>query len=36
MEGAFDPKHFGEIRDVVTRLRVADVRAFGLTSEDCK
>ncbi len=36
MEGEFEPKHFGEIRDVVARLGVADVRAFGLTWEDCE
>ena len=29
-------KHFGEIREVVARLGVADVRAFGLTWEDCE
>ena len=31
MEGEFDPRHFTAIRDVVARLGVADVRAFGLT-----
>ena len=36
MEGEFEPKHFGEIRDVVARLGVADIRAFGLTWEDCE
>ena len=36
MEGEFEAKHFGEIRDVVARLGVADVRAFGLTWEDCE
>lgn len=36
MEGEFDPQHFGEIRDAVARLGVADVRAFGLTWEDCE
>jgi hypothetical protein len=36
MEGEFEPKYFVEIRDVVARLGVADVRAFGLTWEDCE
>jgi hypothetical protein len=36
MEGEFEHKHFVEIRDVVARLGVADVRAFGLTWEDCE
>ena len=36
MEGEFDPKHFTDIRDVVARLGVADVRTFGLTWEDCQ
>ncbi len=36
MDGEFDTKHFGVIRDVVARVGVADVRAFGLTWEDCE
>ena len=36
MEGEFERQHFGEIRDAVARLGVADVRAFGLTWEDCE
>ena len=36
MEGEFERNHFGEIRDVVARLGVADVRTFGLTWEDCE
>lgn len=36
MEGEFDPKDPELIRDVVARLGVADVRAFGLTWEDCE
>ena len=36
MDGEFDGKHFGDIRDVVARVGVADVRAFGLTWEDCE
>ena len=36
MDGEFDPTHLSPIRDVVARLGVADVRAFGLTWEDCE
>ena len=36
MDGEFDPDHLSTIRDVVARLGVADVRAFGLTWEDCE
>lgn len=36
MEGEFDPDHFDTLRDVIARLGVADVRAFGLTWEDCE
>ena len=36
MEGGFEPQHFTAIRDVVARLGVADVRAFGLTWDDCE
>lgn len=36
MEGEFETKHFKEVRDVVARLGVADVRAFGLAWEDCE
>jgi hypothetical protein len=36
MEGKFEPQHFIAIRDVVARLGVADVRAFGLTWDDCE
>jgi hypothetical protein len=35
MDGEIDERHFGEIRDVLARLGVADVRAFGLALEDC-
>jgi hypothetical protein len=34
MDGEFDPSHLPTIRDVVARIGVADVRAFGLTWED--
>jgi hypothetical protein len=36
MEGEFDPAHLPTIRDVLARIGVADVRAFGLTWEDCE
>lgn len=36
MDGEFDPVYFSTIRDVVARIGVADVRAFGLTWEDCE
>ena len=36
MDGEFDPAHLPTIRDVVARIGVADVRAFGLTWEDCE
>lgn len=35
-EGEFHEEHFELIRDIVTRLGLADVRAFGLTWEDCE
>jgi len=36
MEGEFDEKDLTTIRDVVARLGVADIRAFGLAWEDCE
>ncbi len=36
MEGKFEQAHFDDIRDVVARLGVTDVRTFGLTWEDCE
>ena len=36
MEGEFESQHFTAIRDVVARLGVADIRAFGLTWDDCE
>jgi len=36
MDGDFDESNLAEIRDVVARLGLADVRAFGLTWEDCE
>jgi len=36
MDGDFEKEHFDVIRDTVARLGLADVRAFGLTWEDCE
>ncbi|HWG97527.1 MAG TPA: hypothetical protein VN647_10625 [Nitrospira sp.] len=36
MDGEFDPAHLPTIRNVVARIGVADVRAFGLTWDDCE
>lgn len=34
-EGNFDEPDFEMLRDIVSRLGLADVRTFGLTWEDC-
>ena len=36
MDGEFESNHLNEIRDGVSRLGLADVRAFGLTWADCE
>ena len=36
MDGEFDEEHFDLLRDVISRVGLADVRAFGLTWEDCE
>jgi cobyrinic acid a,c-diamide synthase len=36
MDGEFNAEDATDIRDVVARLGVADVRAFGLTWDDCE
>jgi hypothetical protein len=36
MDAELERQHFSAIRDVVARLGLADVRAFGLTWEDCE
>jgi cobyrinic acid a,c-diamide synthase len=36
MEGEFDEREMDPLRTVISRLGVADVRAFGLTWEDCE
>ncbi len=35
MEGEFEEEYGDLLRDIVGRLGLADVRAFGLTWEDC-
>jgi len=35
-ESDFDDDHFDAIRDAVAKLGLADVKAFGLTLEDCE
>jgi hypothetical protein len=36
MEGQFAVEHYDLIREVVGRLRFSDVKAFGVTWEDCE
>ncbi len=36
MEGEFEGEHHETLREIVARLGVADVKAFGLTWEDCE
>ena len=36
MEEEFDETNLDTLRDIVSRLGLADVRAFGLTWEDCE
>lgn len=36
IEEEFEEPHAARIRDAVARLGLADVRAFGLTWEDCE
>jgi len=36
MEGVFDEKDFDLLNDIVSRIGLADVRAFGLQWEDCE
>jgi hypothetical protein len=35
-EGEFAERNFAELRDIVGHLGLADVRAFGLTWEECE
>lgn len=36
MDGEFDERDLDTIRDITSRLGLADVREFGLTWEDCE
>ena len=36
MDGYFVGKDWEKVRDIVARIGLADVRAFGLTWEDCE
>ena len=36
MEADFDEKDYETLRDIVSRLGLADVKAFGMTWEDCE
>lgn len=36
MEADFEPQDFETIRDIISRLGVADVKAFGMAWEDCE
>ena len=36
MEADFDERDYETLRDIVSRLGLADVKAFGMTLEDCK
>ena len=36
MDGEFEEREMETLRAVISRLGVADVRAFGLTWEDCE
>jgi hypothetical protein len=36
MDGDFDEDNYEILRDIVSRLGVADVRTFGITLEECE
>lgn len=36
MEADFEEKNFEMLRDIVSRMGLADVRAFGISWEDCE
>jgi hypothetical protein len=36
MEGDFEKKNYQTLREIVSRIGLADVRAFGLSWEDCR
>ena len=36
MDGEFEEEHVEVLREIISRIGLADVRAFGLTWEDCE
>ena len=36
MEAEFDPENQEVLRDIIARIGLADVKAFGMTWEDCE
>ena len=36
MDGEFEGKDFDILRDIISRIGLADVKEFGLTWEDCE
>lgn len=36
MEEDFDEKHYSSLKNIVARLGLSDIQAFGLTWDDCK
>ena len=36
MEADFDKQHFEVLREIVSRVGLADVKAFGISWEDCE
>jgi hypothetical protein len=36
LDGDFEPENYALLRDIVSRIGLADVRAFGLTWGDCQ
>lgn len=36
MEGDFESQDFKTLRDIISKLGLADVKAFGMTWEDCE
>ncbi|MDH4135563.1 MAG: hypothetical protein OEW09_02445 [Anaerolineae bacterium] len=36
MEADFDERDYETLRDIISRLGLADVKAFGMTWEDCE
>ncbi len=36
MEGDFESHDFETLRDIISKLGLADVKAFGMTWEDCE